>query len=307
VTPQWQRQIAFDATWKQGIRDIQAQAGAQWIEVPLLFSQATSASTTVGVSPSTPSVAAFADGLRAAHAQGLHVFVVPLLGVTESGGWAGSIQFSTQAQEQQWFDSYWQTFQPYVQAASQAGVDQMAIATECVWLQEHAPASLWNQLIERIHDVYTGKLTYDMNWYPTNPAIPTWFSNSNLSMIGVSSYFPLSDTQARVDPQAMVNLWHTKISSLLDALSIHVNKPVIISEIGYRNTSDALYKSWEQESSLPADAQEQAGAYNAALANVTPDQHIAGIFFWGWDNVGRFTLKGQSDTLAVLHRWYTSV
>lgn len=78
------------------------------------------------------------------------------------------------------------------------------------------------------------------------------------------------------------------------------------SEIGYRNSSDTLYHTWEQDSSKPLDPQEQAGAYNAALTNVIPDSHIAGIFFWGWENVGRFTLKGQSETLAVLRKWYTS-
>ena len=105
----------------------------------------------------------------------------------------------------------------------------------------------------------------------------------------------------------MVSLWHTKVLTVLDTLSIHIGKPVLISEIGYRNSSDALYQTWDQNSSKPLDPQEQAGAYNAALTNAIPDQHIAGIFFWGWQDVGRFTLKGQSETLAVLHKWYTSV
>jgi len=60
--------------------------------------------------------------------------------------------------------SYWNTYKPYVVAAAQVGADQMAIATECSRLQQHAPTTLWNQLIDRIRGVFAGTLTYDMNW-----------------------------------------------------------------------------------------------------------------------------------------------
>ncbi len=307
VTPQWQQQTAYGPQWQQSLSDIQTQTGAKWIELSLLFSQATSASTTVRTTQSTPLVSAFAAGVRAAHAKGLHVFVVPLMGVDEKGGWAGSIQFTSQEQEQAWFDSYWNTYKPYVEAAAQAGADQMAIATECSWLQDHAPATMWNQLIARIHSVFAGTLTYDMNWYPVNQPIPNWFNNSAISMIGVSSYIPLTDVSTRIDPTDMMSLWKNKIQSILDTISTRVGKPVLISEIGYRNSSNALYNSWEQDSTSPLDPAEQAGAYDAALTNAIPDQRIAGIFFWGWENVGKFTIKGQGMTTSVLHKWYTSV
>lgn len=307
VTPQWQQQKAYGPQWQQSLSDIRTQTGAQWIELSLLFSQSTSASTTVRTTQSTPLVSSFAAGVRAAHAKGLHVFVVPLMGVDEKGGWAGSIQFTSQEQEQAWFDSYWNTFKPYVVAAAQAGVDQMAIATECAWLQQHVPAALWNQLIDRIRGVFAGTLTYDMNWSSYDQPTPGWFSNQNISMIGVSSYNPLTDVSTRIDPKVMPGLWKDKIKSNLDAISIRVGKPVLISEIGYRNSSNTLYHSWEQDSTAPLDPVEQAGAYEAALVNAIPDQRIAGIFFWGWEDVGKFTLKGQDLTTAVLHKWYTSV
>ncbi len=306
VTPQWQQQTAYGPQWQQSLSDIQTQTGARWIELSLLFSQATSTSTTVQTTQSTPLVSSFAAGVRAAHAKGLHVFVVPLMGVREVGGWAGSIHLSSQAQEQAWFDSYWNTYKPYVEAAAQEGADQMAIATECAWLQQNVPASMWNQLIDRIHSVFKGTLTYDTNWYPVNQAIPTWFENAHISMIGVSSYIPLIDVSKRVDPKDMIALWKQRVQSVLDTISAHCGKPVLISEIGYRDSADALYHSWEQNSNTPVDAAEQAGAYEAALENALSDKRIAGIFFWGWEDVGMFTLKGQSMTTAVLYKWYSS-
>ena len=307
VTPQWQQQKAYGPQWQQSLADIQAQTDARWIEFSLLFSQSSSTSTTVRTTQSTPLVAAFAAGVRAAHAKGLHVFVVPLMGVDEAGGWAGSINFASQAQEQAWFDSYWNTYKPYVEAAEQAGADQMAIATECSWLQQHAPAALWSQLITRVRGVFAGTLTYDMNWYPVNQPIPTWFSNPNISMIGVSAYIPLADTSIHVDPKDMAALWSQKIRTILDTIATRSGKPVLISEIGYRNSTNALYHSWEQTSTAPVDNAEQAGAFDAALTNVLPDQRIAGIFFWGWEDVGMFTLKGQDLTTSVLHKWYSTV
>ncbi len=307
VTPQWQQQTAYGPQWQQSLSDIQMQTGAQWIELSLLFSQATASSTTVRTTQSTPLVSSFEAGVRAAHAKGLHVFVVPLMGVDEKGGWAGIIHPSSQDQEQAWFDSYWNTYKPYVEAAARAGADQIAIATECSWLQENAPVSMWNQLIERIHGVFAGTLTYDMNWQPIDQPIPDWFSNQNISMLGMSSYIPLTNVSTRIDPKDMVSLWKDKVQSVLDKISMRTGKQVLISEIGYRNSSDALYNTWEQDSKTPLDPAEQAGAYEAALTNAIQDQRIAGIFFWGWEDVGKFTLKGQSMTNAVLHKWYTSV
>ncbi len=307
VTPQWQQQTAYGPQWQQSLPAIQTGTGAQWIELSLLFSQATSTSTTVTTTQSTPLVSAFAAGVRAAHARGLHVFVVPLISVSEQGGWAGSIRLDSQEQQKAWFDSYWNTYKPYVEAAAQAGADQMAIATECSWLQQNAPATLWNELINRVHNVFAGMLTYDMNWYPVDQPIPTWFNNKHINMIGVSSYIPLIDTPTRVDPKDMPSLWRDKVLSVLDKISTRIGKPVLVSEIGYRNSADALYNTWLQDSTTPLDPAEQAGAYDAALSNVVPDQHIAGIFFWGWEDVGKFTLKGQDMTNAVLHKWYTSV
>ena len=304
--PQWSAG-GYGLNWQQQLPTIHAQTGARWMEMPILFSQETDYSTRVGTSPSTPTVQSFAGGIRAARAVGYHVFVVPLMGVTTPAEqWAGTIQFSNIADETLWFDSYWHALQPYVLAAAEAGADQLAIGTELVWLQQYAPAALWNTLIARIHSVFPGTLTYDMNWSSLGLTMPTWMSNPQLAMIGVSEYISLVNGHIRVDPQQIPGLWKTLVKSALDSASINLNKPIIISEIGYRNTADTLYNAWSAYSpTSPPDPAEQAAACNAALVNVIPDPHIAGIFFWGWDGVGGFKLSGQPAT-KVLYNWYSS-
>ena len=308
VFPQWSSTGygPNDPEWQQGLYDIRAQAGARWLEMPILFSQDSPTSTQVTNGPSTPTVESIAAGIRAARALGYHVFVVPLLGVIGPGEWAASIHFSTYQEEEQWFNNFWQTFQPYAVAAEVAGAEQLSIGTEEVWLQQHAPAALWDTLIARVRRVFSGTITYDMNWTTVSDTPPTWMSNQNLGMIGVSEYIPLVDVRERLDPPVIFRLWRDKIKRVLDDLSIRLQKPIVISEIGYRNSADALYHPWFPESTVsPPDPVEQAAACDAALANVITDPHIAGIFFWGWDAVGGFKLSGQS-AVRVLHKWYTS-
>ena len=307
VFPQW-NQTSYgpgDTEWLQGIADIHVQTGAHWIEMPILFSQPSLTSSQVMAGPNTPTVASVVAGIRTARARGYHVFITPLIGVIGPGLWAANIQFSSYKQEEDWFNSFWQALKPYVWAAQIAGADQISIGSEEVWLEQFAPATLWNTLIARVRSVFSRIITYDMDWTSLSNPVQTWMKNPNLSMIGVTEYIPLVDIPKRVDPKLMFSLWRDKVKRAIDNFAIHIGKPVLISEIGYRNTTDALYHSWETESSAPPDPIEQAAAYNAALGNVMSDPYIAGIFFWGWDGVGAFKLAGQ-PAVVVLREWYTS-
>jgi len=304
--PEWTPD-GYGAKWQQQLPAIQTQSGARWMEMTVFLSQATDNSTQVRTNQSTPTPQSFASGIKAARDQGYHVFVVPLMGVdSPANQWAGTVQFSNYQDEAQWFDSYWKAYQPYVEVAAQNGADQLAIATEMVLLQQSAPATLWNTLISRIHSVFPGTLTYDMDWSSLGQAPPSWMSNTLLAAIGISEYLQLANDQTRVDPKDIPGLWKTIVKTALDNFSLQVGKSLIISEIGYRNTADALYHPWARYSTgSPPDPEEQAAACDAALINVIPDKHIVGIFFWGWDGVEGFKLSGQ-PALAVLNKWYTS-
>lgn len=308
VYPQW-NQTSYgpnDTTWLGGLPAISSQTAARWLEMPILFAQPTSTSTQVAAGQGTPAPESVLYGIRAARALGFHVFVVPLLDVNVQGAWSASIQFANVADEQQWFDNFWKAFQPYVVAAQIGGAEQVAIGTEEVWLQQYAQPFLWNTLIARVRSVFPGIITYDMNWSSLGTAMPTWFSNPDLGMVGVSEYIPMIDTRERVAPADMIPLWRDRVQTQLDALALQIKKPVILSEIGYRNSADALYHPWFPNSTVsPPDPAEQAAACDAALTNIIPDSHIVGVFFWGWDDVGGFKLSGQPAT-AVLQKWFTS-
>ncbi len=296
-----------DSTWQNGIQTIQAQTGATWLEIPTVFSQATSYSTNVGTGPNTPSLSAFTSGILRAHSLGYRVFFVPLSKVNVLGDWAGTIQFSTQSQEQAWFDNYWNALKPYAIAAQENGVEQMSIGTELVWLEHNAPDALWNGLIAHVQSVFKGTLTYDMNWWRSLYQPPaSWLRNPALSMIGVSEYVSIVNSSEHVASDAMVGLWRDNVRNLIDSFSIQIGKKMIISEIGYRDTFDTFYNPYNAHSSAPVDTADQAAAYDAALSNIFADQYIAGVFFWGWDNVGRLGIAGK-PAVQVVHKWYTQL
>lgn len=311
IFPQW-GQMAYserDNNWQIGLSDIQQQTASQWIELPINFYQSTINSKQVIRTNNTPTPQAVATGIQIAHAKHYKVFVVPFITVTDPRGytWSGSIQFNTLQETEAWFANYWYAYQPYISAAAQAGAEQLAVGTEDELLQQ-APATLWDQLIAQIHQIFHGKLTYDINWsslllYP----LPPWLRNTNLSAIGVSVYNPLTDTPQRLDPNKLPALWQQTIGKMLDNLAAQIHKPILVSEIGYRNSVYALYKPWLRDltaQSWPPDPTEQAAAYNAALTNVLSDKHITGIFFWAW-SIDLFQ-PNYKPAAQVLHKWYTS-
>src|SRR5579884_3066394 len=195
VNPRWGSSSygASDGEWQNSLSTIKTQTAAAWLEIPVLFSQPAEDSANIHADEGTPTVDAFISGVRQAHAQGFKVFFTPLLTVREPGGWSGLITPDPSIQ-QSWFDNYWNTLKPYVNAARANGVEQMALATEMEWLESHAPGTLWQQLISRVRRTYTGSLTYDMNWFTVKDPLPGWLKDSGLNYIGVSEYKPLIDT-----------------------------------------------------------------------------------------------------------------
>src|SRR6266699_2756620 len=295
-----------DTKWLTELPNMQKETAACWVEMPVLFHQSSLTSTTVTQGPATSQLSSFNYGVQLAHALGLHVFVTLQLQAAGPQPWSADIQFSTYTQEQQWFESYWQAIKPYAVAAAQDGVEQFALGTEYGWLEQNAPASLWNGLIAELSTVFPGTLTYDMNWSSLQMPPPSWMRNTHLKMIGVSAYSPVVDTPQRVDPKQSFTLWKQTVKRDLDNFSIALGEPIFLSEIGYPNSVDALYQPWNSFSTAPPDPQEQAAACDAVLANIIPDKHILGSFFWGWDNAEDFNLNGL-QAATVIHTYYKSL
>lgn len=295
-----------DTKWLSELPVMQTGTAACWVEMPVLLHQSSLTSTSVVQGDPTTSLPSFNYGIHFAKSLGLHVFVVIQLQSSGDQPWSAFIHFSTYAQEQQWFASYWQTLKPYAVSAEQNGVEQIALGTEYRWLEQNAPASLWNGLIEELSQVFHGTITYDMDWSALHNPVPSWMRNPHLKMIGISAYSPLVNTPVRVDPKQIRALWAQTVQRDLDNFSIALGKSIVLSEIGYPNCQVALYEPWNSSCTAPQDQQEQAAATDAALADILPDKHILGTFFWGWDNTRDFNLISV-QAATVIQKYYKSL
>jgi hypothetical protein len=296
-----------DTNWNNELPQMKEKTASCWTAITVLLHQDSLFSTSVVQGDSTTSPVSFRTGIRTAHSLGLHVFVAIQLQASGSQPWAGALNFSSLTQEQQWFDSYYAAIKPYATIAQQEGVEQFALGTEFALLEQNAPVSMWNQLIDNVSQDYTGTLTYDMNWGSLDVQPPSWMGNPHLKMIGVSAYSPLVTTPQRVDPSKIGALWKTVVQPQLDDFAREIGKPIFLSEVGYPNSEYALYQPWNSSINAPADPQEQAAAMDAALSGALSDQHILGVFIWGWDNTGDFNLTNAPLTASVVHEHFTSL
>ncbi len=291
-----------DANWQVGLNEIQQQTGAGWVEMMIQLYQDYQGSTYVHIGAATPAPQSLAAGIRTAHSMGLRVFIVPLLGVLHGQPWGGAIHFAGYSQAHAWFASYWRALQPYMAAASDASAEQFAIGTELSAL-ELADSSLWYSLLASARATFHGELTYDVNWSTLGSEPRGWMRDPRLSYLGVSEYAPLAGGTWRLSAEQIGAVWQQRFLPSLEALSSAVGKPVLLSEIGYRNARDALYRPWDHSSRARQDPELQASAYNQALRAVYGTPSIAGIFFWAW-SVDQFAPNGL-PAAQVLRTYYS--
>ncbi len=286
-----------------GLGEIRQQTAARWLQLIVNLYQPSLTSLDIGPAPPyTLTPQSLQDGIAAAHAAGYRVFVVPLLTVGKSE-WAGSIPNRSYAIDSTWFDHYWQAVEPYAAAAAQAGAEQFAIGTE-LFLMERAPTQLWTTLIDHFSAVYPGALTYDMNFTSVGGGVWNWLRDPAIASVGVSEYFSVTDSPQRVPPEQVAALWRERVQAPLDAYAAEFGKPIILSEIGYRNSADCLFVPYQKVTAAPSDPAEQAAAYNAAVQDSLDDPWITGIYFWAW-SLPPFS-PNWLPAAQVLHRWYNS-
>jgi hypothetical protein len=306
VTPQWSPGGYGNAAWDAEISAMQLQTNARWIEMPIEFEQPFHNSEVVDTK-TAPLPVNFEQGVLSAKKLGLHVFVVPHLDVrTDTNAWSGTIKFDSRVGMQLWFNAYFAAWKPYLVAAQTAGADQLSIGTEIQWMQYHAPASMWKHFIDQVSSLYHGKLTYDTNWTSDPiPTPPSWWSYSKLSAIGISLYRSLENSQKLMTPAEYASGFKSQAKKYLDAYAQMLSKPLIVTEIGYRDDSYPGFNPWDSGVKRAPNQEQQAMAYSTALKILLSDPYIHGVFPWGWSNTGLFDIK-NTQAAAAIHAQYSS-
>lgn len=163
--PKWGTRVygVSDSSWPGSVQSMRNQTNATWVEMIVSLEQNGDSATTVYAGSGTTSPDVLYVGVLNARQAGLNVFIEPLLNVRDvQDNWSGRVTFSTHAQAQLWFQSYWAAYEPYVKAAKDAGASQIAIGAEYEALQVQYP-DLWRWLAHKVKTTFGGAVTYDVN------------------------------------------------------------------------------------------------------------------------------------------------
>lgn len=251
-----------------------AEFANQVVLVPTGY-QSDRRATTIHSDPArTPSLPAVRSAIREARSRGLTVVLKPHIDV-EDGSWRGQIQ---PVDPEAWFDSYRGFLLPWVDLAAEEGVGVLVVGTELAGLVEHE--ELWAALISAVRDRFPADLGYAASW---DEAMTVGFW-SRLDFVGIDFYFPLA-TRATAGRADYLVAWQTWLARL-DQLRRRVDRPVVITEIGYRSVDGAAARPWEFGTGGTEDQGEQADLYWAAIAATAHLDWVRALWWWNWPTQG---------------------
>jgi hypothetical protein len=251
----------------------------------------------------------FMTSVNEMHGRGMHVFLKPHIWMRD--GWRSNIQMDNEDEWDTWFESYRKHMVHYAMLAELLEIDLYCIGTELKSSIKAQPHK-WNELITEIKTVYSGKLTYAMNWDDDFDDIKFW---EQMDYIGIQAYYPLTKQRNPLLSDIMKG-WERHIKKLEKA-SIKYKKPILFTEIGYRSDEIATIEPWVWDSAVTDTTNIKSNkiqnlAYEALFQKVWNEDWFAGMYFWQWhidSNEERSRInkdfspryKSAENTLA---KWY---
>jgi hypothetical protein len=211
------------------------------------------------------------------------------------------------------FASYQTMILQEAQVAVANGATSLCIGTELDQITGPAYESYWNAIITALRtDDPTLKLTYAADWDDDlspwqwggtglaagtgNLATQVSFANE-LDSIGVDCYAPISDaadptlaqlvagwTQTPTDPETLAVTGGQSLISYFESVSAATGKPLIFTELGYENATDAASQPAGSATNV-VDSQLQAELYQAFFEawQQSGNSSLTGVYFWNWD------------------------
>ena len=162
----------------------------------------------------------------------------------------------------------------YAQIAQEELTDIFNIGTELK--KTTTRENDWRGIVEEVRSIFEGDLVYGANWDEADQ-IQWWDA---MDYIGIDAYFPLTLFK---DPSVdqLTHAWARRVDRL-EALSEKWDRPIILTEVGYRSIDGANKAPYDYEKSGDIDLQEQADCYQAVFNAFKGKSWWHGVFFWSW-------------------------
>lgn len=246
----------------------------------------------------TPVDEALSHAINKIHSLGMRVMLKPHLDV-QAGDFRGHIPGS-----EEWFKNYEEFILRYAKFAQKYNVEIFCVGTELAGTSLRF-AGNWRKLIKDVRRVYRGPLVYAANW-DEYTKVPFW---NDLDFVGIDAYFPLT---SKNDPsrEELIAAWEKRADEIENFLkNKDVNKPVIFTELGYRNIDGCNIKPWERKPAADTeDQKEQADCLDATMTALVHKSWFNGLYWWNsfpedTDTLLGYTVKGKLVE-SVLSDWY---
>ena len=203
-------------------------------------------------------------------------------------GFTGNIKMDS---EKDWliFEKNYEKFiLDYAKIAASTNCEILCIGTELNDFVTNR-TSFWNQLIKKIRNVYSGKITYAENW-DTFEKVPFL---SEIDFIGIDAYFPLTNKKTPT-LKSLAKAW-ISVKSRIEKLSKKYDKKVIFTEYGYQSKDFTANEPWDHSKKQNVNLLAQQNSLAILLATFWNEPWFEGGFLWKWyDN--HYQVGGNSDT-----------
>ncbi|NRS90601.1 hypothetical protein HNQ02_003547 [Flavobacterium sp. 7E] len=218
--------------------------------------------------------------------------------------YTGNLDFATDKEWVKWETEYENYILNFAALAQKEKMPLFCFATELGNAIAKRP-TYWNQLIQKIKKVYTGKLTYAANWDDFDK-VPFW---DQLDYIGIDAYFPLSSA-ANPSVKELNTAWEKHIQKM-EITHNKFDKKIMFTEFGYRNSNHAAEAPWTEDKNEINNIA-QANAYEALFQSMTKKDWFVGGFAWKWyaDEYHKRKRNGvdytpqEKPALETIKKWY---
>ena len=207
-----------------------------------------------------------------AKSKGLKTMMKPQVWV--NGSYTGAFTLSSESDWQIWENEYRNFILHFATLSETLGIDMFCIGTE-LKLTVLARPQFWNNLIDSVRAVYSGKLIYAANW-DEYLLVPFW---NKLDYIGIDAYFPVSSSVTPTVDEVVSN-WKTYLNEI-NQFRTGLNKEVIFTEIGYKSVDQTGFEPWNP-TSTNLNLQAQTNAYQGFFETFANKTWFKGAFLWKW-------------------------
>ena len=307
INPRWNTDFESDS-FRQSVRNLHS-TGADFVTLIIPLFQSNNYSTDIGNHWNTPADQSLISAINFIHSLGMKVDLKPHL----EAGWSEWRAHINPSDRETWFRNYGNKLEHYAKIGQSHGVEQITIGTELISMStarmHPTNTENWIKLINRIKEVYSGKLTYSANsgveeFVNEKANIEFW---PHLDSIGLSAYLPFNSDES---VESIKREWDRWNNEQIKPLQQRFGKPVIFTELGYRSRDGARFEPWNSGIYTSPDQTEQANLYEALFSYWNGQDFMTGISLWDWSSDPNAGGNDQSYTpqnkmaLEVLKRWF---